>query len=140
MSNKDPYEITDICKHCKSAHPWCKKCCEVCKNQCNASQVCRKERNNMGTKTGKQGKLNGMGKTTELQKTSEKFVAEWEKMGDQKSNLKTAKDRMDVEMDKLIVEMEKVEKTSLEVKDSTGAKLRLRISATSSKKLKVKRL
>ncbi len=87
----------------------------------------------------KQGKLNGMGKATELEKVAEKYVAEWEKVGDQKSNLARAKEKMDVEMEKLIVEMEKISKPTLEVKDSTGAKLRLRISKT-SKKLKVKRL
>jgi ParB family chromosome partitioning protein len=30
------------CELCKSAHPWCDKCCNACEDECNANQRCRK--------------------------------------------------------------------------------------------------
>ena len=33
----------DECKLCKSAHPFCDKCCNTCDDKCNAGQMCRKE-------------------------------------------------------------------------------------------------
>lgn len=33
----------DPCTHCKSAHPYCDKCCKVCEERCNGAQECCKE-------------------------------------------------------------------------------------------------
>lgn len=33
----------NLCVICKSAHPFCDKCCNACDTQCNAWQECRKE-------------------------------------------------------------------------------------------------
>ena len=36
-------ETIDPCAICKSAHPFCDKCCKTCGDHCNAVQACRKE-------------------------------------------------------------------------------------------------
>jgi len=37
---ESPLSLADLCRQCKSAHPFCDKCCAGCADQCNSSQRC----------------------------------------------------------------------------------------------------